>query len=172
MIPCTLPGDQKLILWDLSTSQPLQTLPSPQEDYITISYSPPYILACNSRHVTVYKLTDTTLTQTSQLVTDHDIIDVASSDSRVALLTREPKLEIYQFSEGVMSGKCEVEGEIDLSQCKDSVLPEKKKVVRTAGFAEYFERKRKRIEEENLKEESKQAHFNLQEKSKETHLNG
>lgn len=109
--------------------------------------------------MTVYKLTDNTLAQTSQLVTDHDIVDIATSDAHVALLTREPKLELYQFSGGVLSGKIEVEGEIDLSQCKDSALPEKKKVVRTAGFAEYFERKRKRIEEENLKEESKQAHL-------------
>lgn len=107
--------------------------------------------------MSVYKLSDNTLTLTSELTSDHDIVSLAASSSRVVALTREPKLVSYEFKEGVLGGKCEIEGEVDLSKSVDSALPEKKKVVRTAGFTEYFERKRKRIEEENLKEETRKV---------------
>jgi len=153
-------GDQKLLLWDLSSQTLLQTLSSNHGDYTSVSYTSPYLLTCNKRHVTVYKLTDNILTQTSQHASDHEIIGLAASDTRILVLTQEPKLELYQFNKGVMSSVSEVEGEFDLAKCVDFVLPEKKKVVRTAGFAEYFERKRKRIEDEALKEQTKQVNLN------------
>jgi len=150
-------GDRKLMLWDLVTCSLLQTIASNHGDYTGVTYSSPYLITCNSRHVTVYKLTDNTLILVSELVSEHDIVSLAASSACVLALTREPKLESYQFSEGVLSSKSEVKGEFDLSKSVDCALPEKKKVVRTAGFTEYFERKRKRIEEEALKEESRQV---------------
>ena len=144
-------------MWDLSTQTILQTLTSAHGDFTGVTYAAPFLLVCTARHITVYKLTDNTLTQTYHHVLEHDIVSMAASDVRVILLTRQPMLESYQFSEGVMSNVTEVQGEFDLAKCANSGLPEKKKAARTAGFTDYFERKRKRIEEETLKEENRKV---------------
>ncbi|XP_063683264.1 tRNA (guanine-N(7)-)-methyltransferase non-catalytic subunit wuho-like [Bolinopsis microptera] len=156
-------GDQNLLLWDLTSKTLLQTVSSTKGDFTSVTYTSPYLITCNLSHVTVYKLTNNTLAQVSELTLDHGIVSLAASDSHVVVLTRKvpsTKLALYQFSEGVMSSLGEIEGEFDLSKCVETPLPEKIKTGRTAGFAGYFERKRKRIEEEALKEETRQVKLN------------
>ena len=161
LITLLLPGDRKLIYWDLTTYQPLQTIPSEHGDYISISYSAPYLIACTARHITVYKQAGNALAQVSEVTLDQTLVAVAASPTEVVVLSNTPEIASYMFRGGVISERTVVAENggkaLDLSEIVCSHLPDKKKSVDTVGFKEYFERKKRRIEEETLKEEMKSA---------------
>ena len=156
-----------MILWDLHSSTALQTITSTSGIFTGVTFASTFLITAsrnnttsnkndvNSGHVTVYKLTDSSISNISELSLSHEVISLAASSKQLAVLTTEPSLLVFTLSEGVLSEKRVVEGEHDISKLVRGVLPETTKVARTEGFTEYFERKRKRIEEESLKEETK-----------------
>lgn len=158
-------GDDRLILWSMSEARPLCDVASPHGSYTDLSlrhvtseegHVISHVVAANSRHVVCYRIEEQKLIQTSDYQLDRDIIRVSCGRDKILILAAGPSLSTLDISTSGELSNCTAVGQgIDLSGVCSSMLPESKKVARNAGFTEYFERKKKRIEEETAKEESK-----------------
>ena len=164
-----------MVLWNLHCNTPLQIITSSGGHFTGATFSSPFLITTSASqvtsdhvtsdqvtsdnaistkgHVTVYRLTDSTiLTQVSELTLPHEVISCAASTNQLVLLTSQPNMLLFDLVDGVVSNERVVEGDHDITTVVKPAQPDTTKVSRTEGFTEYFERKRKRIEEESLKE--------------------
>ena len=147
------PGDNRLLYWDVEKEVVLKEM---SVEGRGLSYQSPYLIVWTLNHSLIV-ITESEDKSTIDIVAEEkfedNILSVSQSADTIVVFTSQPQVLTYVFSEGVLGEIFCVEG-ADLTNMVKVTEPVPKKPMEKS-FQEYYDRKRKRLEEERLKAEAK-----------------